>query len=146
MQRVNAQSSLVVVSIKQERHAFEDKEPTELRLLQPLLLLRSVLKIITAKQMPGQVQLKLRLLPKLSNVVLLIHLFSLSHGPPLQELELMEISVKKLLIASHQERMLQLAQVAFVKLPLKKAMLVLETIETAQLATTAIPTTPVLLC
>jgi len=49
MQTVNAQSSLVIVSIKKEVLTFDPREPeTDLQQKLPLLTLRSVQEIITS--------------------------------------------------------------------------------------------------
>jgi len=103
MQTVNAQSSLVVASIKKEIHAFEDKEPMELKVLQTLSLLKSVPEMISAKLMPGQIQQQQKDPLLISNVVLITHLISLKISPPLPKLVLTETIVLLMEIASHQK-------------------------------------------
>jgi len=60
MQTVNAQSSLVIVSIKKEIPESEEREMMALKEVQFLLTVRSVQKIISAKLEAGESQMMLK--------------------------------------------------------------------------------------
>lgn len=147
MQTVNAQSSLVIVSIKKEIPTFEERELMPQKEIQFLLTVRSVQKIISAKPEIGTSQMMLKARPPALTVVLPQPSNSQKLGlPQLPQLPSTEITALMMPSVSLPEISPPLVPMKSAKFPPVQEMPVTMTQRTAQLDISVMVITNVPLC